>query len=275
MPELRMTDAQLAAALGDLGTQVAWPVVDVRAQVSARIQEPRRSPWWRAAWSPRYGFAPAIVTLALVLVAVLVFSPEARATATDILRLRGVEIFRGPVPTPSPTRSRVPGSIPTPSPALGLGTLVTLDEARARAGYPVVVPTDALLGAPDGVYLRAVPNSTAVSFVYTARPGIPVSADAGISALVTELRGGTVDENFFGKVLDRDTTLKKITVDGQPGFWIQGKPHFFFYSASGAVQQETLRLAGNTLLWLRGDLLLRLEAQVDEATALRIAASFR
>ncbi|MDQ6857605.1 MAG: hypothetical protein M3Z65_01265, partial [Chloroflexota bacterium] len=60
-------------------------------------------------------------------------------------------------------------------------------------------------------------------------------------------------------------------------FWIQGTPHFFFYSSGGAnqVQQETLRLAGNTLIWTQGPLLMRLEAQVDKATALRIAASLR
>jgi len=278
MPELRLNDVQLAAALADLGTGIAWPATpDVRVRVVARIREPRRTPWWRAAWSPRYGFAPAIVTVAIALLAVLAFSPEARATATDILRLRGIEIFRGPVPTPSPTPSRSPGAVqsPTASPALGLGTLVTLDEAKARAGYPVVVPTDPLLGAPDEVYLRAVTNSTQVSFVYTIRPGIPVSAAAGVSALVTEFRGATVDENFFGKVLDANTTVTKVTVNGQPGFWIQGTPHFFFYNSSGTFQQESLRLAGNTLLWLRGDLLMRLEAQVDQATALRIADSVR
>jgi len=282
MPELRMTDDQLAAACVELGRQIAWPPApDVRARVLARIQaRPRRTPWWRAAWSPRYGFAPAIVTVALALIAVLVFSPEARATATDILRLRGVEIFRGPLPTPSPTPSRSPGSIPSPTPsaALGLGTLVTLDEAKARAGYAVVVPTDALLGAPDETYLRAVTNSTAVSFLYKVRPGIPLSADAGVAAVVTEFGGGTVDDQFFGKVLDRDTTLERVVIDGEPGFWIQGKPHFFFYRAAGStgsVEQETLRLAGNTLIWQRTGLLVRLEAQVDKATALRIAASFR
>jgi hypothetical protein len=202
-----------------------------------------------------------------------VFSPEARTTATDILRLRGVEIFRGPVPSPS----RSPGSIATPTsfPSAGLGVLVTLEEAKARAGYAVVVPTDPLLGAPDEVYLRSVPGSTAVSFVYKERPGIPVSAQAGVAAIVTEFAGATVDENFFGKVLDRTTTLEKVTVNGEPGFWIEGAPHFFFYNMKGNVQQETLRLAGNTLIWTQGSLLLRLEADVDRDTAIRVAQSVR
>src|SRR5256714_11556591 len=245
MPELRLNDAQLAGALADLGGRIAWPTVDVRDRVLARVQaEPRRTAWWRAAWSPRYGFAPAIVTIAIALLAVLAFSPEARTTATDILRLRGVEIFRGPVPSPSPSPSRSPGSIPSPTafPSTGLGVLVSLDEAKARAGYAVVVPTDPLLGAPDEVYLRSVPGSTAVSFVYKERAGIAPSP-AGVAAIVTEFAGATVDEQFFGKVLDQTTTLEKVTVNGQPGFWIQGTPHFFFYQANGAVQQETLRLA--------------------------------
>ena len=279
MPDLRLNDAQLAAALTDLGARITWPQVpDVRAGVLARVQaQPRRTPWWRAVRSPRYGFAPAIVTIALALLAVLVLSPAARTTATDILRLRGVEIFRGPVPSPSPIPSSSPGSrpSPTPSPALDLGTRVTLAQAQARAGYPILVPTDPLLGAPDAIYVRAVPRSTAVSFVYAVRPAIPASAAAGVAALVTEFGGATVDEQFFGKIIDPTTTLEKVTVNGQPGFWIQGTPHFFFYTSNGTIQQESLRLAGNTLLWTQGSLLLRLEAQVDKATALRIAASLR
>lgn len=279
MAELRMTDDRLAAALADLGAHIAYPPTpDVRGRVLARISEPQRAASWRAFASPRYGFAPALITLALVLVSVLVLSPAARATAADILRLRGVEIFRGPVPTPSPTPSRSPGAAvpPTASPGLDLGVLVGLDEARARAGYAVLVPTDGLLGAADEVYLRALAGSNQVSFLYRVRSGIPLSAEAGVAALVSEF-AGTVDEQFFGKVLDRGTTLEKVTIDGQPGFWIQGQPHLFFYSAgvAGQVQQEMLRLAGNTLIWQRGGLLLRLEAQVDKATALRIAASLK
>src|SRR5690348_5451818 len=141
MRELRMTDDQLALALTDLGARIAWPALpDMRARVLARTSAPRRSEWWRAFWSPRYAFAPAVVTIALALLAVLVFSPQARATATDILRLRGVEIFRGPVPTPSPTPSPSPGSIPSPTPTFDqttLGELVTLGDAEKRAGFRV------------------------------------------------------------------------------------------------------------------------------------------
>ncbi len=277
----RMNDDQLRAALADLGAHVAYPATpDVRSRVLARISGPRRTPWWRQLATPRYGYAPALVTLAVIaLVTVLALSPDARATATDILRLRGVEIFKGPVPTPSPTPSRSPGAVsPSPVDPLGFGERVTLETAKARAGFPVVVPTDPALGAPDDVFLRALAfGAPQVTFIYRVRPAIPVSPQADLSAIVSEIAGGSVDENFFGKVLDRNTTLEKVTIDGQPGFWIEGQPHFFFYNAgtTGRVENETLRLAGNTLLWQRGGLLMRLEAQVDKATALRIAASFR
>ena len=42
---------------------------------------------------------------------------------------------------------------------------------------------------------------------------------------------------------------------------------------SGAVREAPARLAGNTLLWQRGDLTLRLEADITKERALAIARS--
>ncbi|HEV2250793.1 MAG TPA: hypothetical protein VGT60_09825 [Candidatus Limnocylindria bacterium] len=281
MPELRLTDAQVAAALADCGPRIAWPATpDVRARVVARIEaEPRRTHWWTNIRSPRYGFAPAIVTIAITLLAVLAFSPEARTTATEILRLRGIEIFRGPVPTPSPTPSRSPGAIRTPVPTIDqvtLGEMVTLAAAEKRAGFRVLVPTDPALGTADAVYVRAVEGSTAISFAYGARPGIPISPQLGLSALVTEF-GGRLEPAVLGKVVPSGTTLELLTVNGAPGAWLEGRPHQVFYTSTGRASfvVDTLRLAGNTLIWEQNGLVMRVEAQVDKATALRIAATFR
>jgi hypothetical protein len=41
------------------------------------------------------------------------------------------------------------------------------------------------------------------------------------------------------------------------------------------VRNEELRLAGNTLLWVQGDLTLRLEIAGSREDALRIAGSMR
>lgn len=277
MRELRLDDERLGVALADLGAHVAYPATpDLRPLVLARIAAPRRAAWWQRLASPRYGFAPALITLALALVAVLVFSPEARATASDILRLRGVEIFRGPVPAPSTTRS--PGSVQTPIPTidrLTLGEPITLDQARQRAGFSVLLPDDAALGTPDAVYVRALQAATAVSFAYRDRPGVPVSTQLGLSALVTEF-AGRLEPAILGKVAGQGTRLELLTVNGGAGAWLEGQPHEVFYtSGGGRIYVDTLRLAGNTLLWEQNGIVIRLEAQVDRATALRIAAGFR
>jgi hypothetical protein len=65
-------------------------------------------------------------------------------------------------------------------------------------------------------------------------------------------------------------------VRGAPGVWISGRPHDFAYlDARGRARVETLRLAGNTLVWRHGEVLLRLEARVSKRRALRIARSLR
>ncbi len=55
-----------------------------------------------------------------------------------------------------------------------------------------------------------------------------------------------------------------------------GAPHTFSYFApDGDYMQETIRLAGNTLLWQDGDLTLRLESSLDRNRAVEIAKSMR
>jgi hypothetical protein len=96
-----------------------------------------------------------------------------------------------------------------------------------------------------------------------------------VSALVVEVRG-TVDSVLLGKATGPGTRIVPVEVNGGPGFWLEGAPHLYFYrDPAGIVVQETLRLAGNTLVWVQNGVTVRLEAQVDQATALRLAATFR
>jgi hypothetical protein len=58
--------------------------------------------------------------------------------------------------------------------------------------------------------------------------------------------------------------------------WIAGRPHeLVFVDANGQPRSDSVRLAGNTLLWQHGDVLVRLEAHVPKAEALRIAQTMR
>ena len=59
-------------------------------------------------------------------------------------------------------------------------------------------------------------------------------------------------------------------------YYLTSQPHqFFFRDPAGNVQPETLRLAGNTLLWEEGGVTYRLEAQVSQQEAVRIASTLR
>jgi hypothetical protein len=218
--------------------------------------------------------------VALLVVAGLAGSPEARTTIADRIGLRGVEIEHVPaVPEPTPTATAPPSSpSPTSVPVgvrLGLGDPVTLAEARARVPYPVRVPTLPEPAAPDQVFVRPVPPGGQVALVYRAGPSLPETAETGVGLLLTQFPGG-VDWGFVQKGLGPDTRLETVLVNGTLGYWIEGRPHAFFYrDTTGSIRDETFRLAGNVLLWQDGELLLRLESALSKEEALRIAHSVR
>jgi hypothetical protein len=70
--------------------------------------------------------------------------------------------------------------------------------------------------------------------------------------------------------------IERVRVKGEPGLWIRGSladsPHVFVYhDATGAFREETLRLAGPTLLWAAGPLTYRLEGDFTRDEALAVA----
>jgi len=258
-----MRDNELEAALEEIGERLAYPrPTRMGDAVRARLREPRAG-WWDALRTRRLGLLPALATVVLLIAVVAAASSE--AVAEQILRLRGIEIYRGPA-VPSATAAARP-TFP--------GERLTLEEARRRVTFPVKVPSDARLGAPDEVHLDFAATNERLTLVYRQRVSIPVSADAGVSAVVVEFRGA-VDATLFGKAAGPGTRIDSVAVNGSPGYWLEGQPHQFFWRDQlGNIQVETLRLAGNTLLWEQDGVTYRLEAQVSKDEALRIAASFR
>ncbi|HEY7003296.1 MAG TPA: hypothetical protein VH281_03355 [Gaiellaceae bacterium] len=242
-----MPDLELA--LRELGAGLDWPAEpDLAPRVLADLGRRPRS---RARFSPR----TLVIALAVVAVAVgAVFAvPQTRAAILKFFHLRGVTIERVPELPTVPVQ---------PGPGTFLGERVSMGEARARAGFEVVVP-DAL-GEPDAVYFQeSPPPGGMVSFLY--------GTQADPRALFTEF-AASVDDVIFKKIAP-DTTVEKVTVDGQPGFWIEGAHYFTYLDRHGVVESEQVRLAGNVLLWERGTRTLRLEADVSKAEALRIAGS--
>ncbi len=270
MTRERMSEQELDATLADLGERLAYPRPTRLADaVRARLRERRAGRWRDALRSPRYAFAPAFATLAVFALVIVLAVPGARAAASDFLHAWGIDIFRTPAIATPAVR---------PSPRAGLGGLTTLDDARLRADFTVRVPTDPRLGTPDEVYRERADATGArqrISLVYGQRAGIPISHEPGVSVLVVEFRGVFDEALIGGKGVGPDTKIESLSVNGGRGLWLEGAPHLFFYrDPSGIIQTETLRLAGNTLIWEHDGVTFRLEAQVSREDALRIAASF-
>jgi hypothetical protein len=255
-----MRDDELETTLREIGQRLDYPQPTAMANaVRARLREPRR------AERRGFGFAPAFITLGLLAIVITLGSPDVRGAAGEFLHLRGIDIFRVP---------SVPATLP-PLQFSVAGERTTLDAARQRIRFTPRVGASADLGAPDDVFVETVGTTDRLTLVYRQRSGIPVSASAGVSALVVEARG-TVDEALFAKAAGPGTRVEPVSVNGGQGFWLEGAPHVFFYrDASGNIVNDTLRLAGNTLVWVQDGVTIRLEAQVAKERALQIAATFR
>jgi hypothetical protein len=265
-------ELDLDRALADLGASLQFPPApDLAAAVTARIEQGPAGALARRRWWPGLAgwrrLAVAGLAVLLLAAAVLVASPGTREAVARRLGLRGVGVqIGGP---PPPTVTTAPGTRLD----LGLGERVTLEEARRRVGFPVLVPGAAGFARPDAVFVnQTVPAGGRVDLVYRARPGLPASSFTDAGLLITQFQG-QVEPAFLKKVTGAGM-VQSVAVGGEPGYFFSGEPHFFSYrDSSGQFREEQTRLAGNTLIWQRGDLTLRLEGNLPMKEALAIAES--
>jgi hypothetical protein len=238
--------AELELELRRLGAELSWPETpELAGRVRSRLEAaPRR----RLRLDRR---ALAVAFAALAVLGAVMAVPPARSAILDWLGFGGVEIRRVEELPEVPAGGR-----------LVLGERVTLDEARRRSGHPVLVPAAA--GRPDAV------------FVATFLPGQPVALVYGSldepRLLVLEFRAAPLIQ----KTLSAETRSEAVTVHSEEGLWIEGPRHtFLLRTLEQDAVADTQRLAGNTLLWRRGELTLRIEGELSKAEALRIAESVR
>jgi hypothetical protein len=141
---------------------------------------------------------------------------------------------------------------------LDFGERVSREEAERRAGFELLE----LGEKPDAIFIR--PDGL-VSVVY---------GDPDEPRLVLSQARGAIYDGFIKKVGQRGTIVRQVEVDGEAGLFVDGPEHFvMFRDENGQISDERTYLAGTVLLWNRGDLLLRLEGELTEAEALRLAES--
>ena len=247
---------ELERELRDLGPALALP--EPPAGLAARVRdaiaagpEPAAR---RRRLSGRRALVVALAVLALAALGALAV-PHARTALLEWLWLRGASVERVDTRPVAPT---VPDDY-------GLGDLVTLAEARELAPFELVEPRLPDLPAPDELRFDPVTARGQVAFFWRDDAGAPL-------LLLTEFRA-PLGLEFVEKLAGPETEIAAVEVNGQPGIWLEGEPHAFYYldARTGEPRDETLRLARNTLLWERGPLTFRLEGDLTRAEALAIA----
>lgn len=262
---------ELEVALAELGDRLDYPAPGPELALSvghrvrlAEVGEPATlRPLFRPTWQR---VAVAVAATLAVLTGVLSVSPGAREAVARWLGLRGARLEVVPTLPSAPARPLGDG--------LFLGRRVSLAEAVRSVPHRVLVPTLPELGSPDEVYLDTTIGDGIVSLVYRSRPGIPPASETGAALLVTVLRARVDEELIEKKLVGTGTVIEFVTVSGGDGFWLEGLPHvLYFRDPDGVRLEQSVRLAGNVLLWERGDLTLRIEGDITKQQAIRIAES--
>jgi hypothetical protein len=231
-----MATVDLERQLRELGGEIAYPrTPNIARAVRARI---RPQPAWQR-W--RVVLAAAAVVLIAVAGAVAI-NPDARRTVAGYLGFPGFQIKKVKV-------------LPSPSPLYGTRA-VTLEEARRLAGFTVLVP-----GSPEQVRSVAFDDRP---------PGGEVELDLAGGAIVTQVKGG-IDTGFFQKMVGGNGRVTELSVGGSTGYWVTGAQMFIYVDAAGQYRNDELRRSGDTLIFVRKGVLVRVEGARDEGDALRIA----
>jgi len=257
----RITDVELERALRDLGPRYPYPPTPnlasrVRRRITVQPVAPsRRLELWR---DPRR-LALVAAVLVVLLGAAAVANPATRDAIAHFFHVRGVIVNREASPLPSFS----------PVTPLNLGQRTTLSDAQSTVSFTIAVPTE--LGAPDAVYVDKDVPGGAVALAYGPRPGIPLVKQTELGVLVTEFRGDLIP-GFLTKEVGPSTTLEETSVNGDPGWWVAGEPHYVITRIGGTDYPVQLRMAANTLIWERGGVTYRIESGLSKADTFKIAA---
>jgi hypothetical protein len=186
-------------------------------------------------WRRAAGIAALVLVVSL---AATMAVPDARTAVLRFLGIKGATVIRV---------DELPPVAPTPH---EYGDSVSLESAERIVGFRPLLLEE---GAPDDVRVDLF-QPDAIVLVY---------GEPGVRLRLTEMVGG-----FIQKYARVEQPVERVDVDGEPGIWIEGR-----HVVVGPFGLP--RLAGNTLLWEREGLTLRLEGGVTKDQALQLARSVR
>lgn len=197
------------------------PEPDLERRVLGRVERRRRR------W-----LVPVLLA-AVAAVGALFAIPQTRAAILDFFRIGGVEV------------ERVDTQPVAPVVEPDLGRRITLDDARAAAGFDLVVPD--------------------AEFETYYEP--PIVSMKWSRFVLSQWRGEQLP--FVQKQVGPASQTVSVSIDGATGLWITGARHEVIWRVPGTthLQVRERRLVGNVLIWERGTVTYRLEGarSLDEA----------
>ena len=237
------SDEELIRALSALESPIEPH--DMAAAVTRRIVEgPQRL---RA--RDRFSIQPRGRRAAVVVLAILVIG--ATIAAGTKLVVGAIEIRETDVPSDATT------ALPETGPNLGRPT--TVDAAGAAVRFDVLV--FAGLGEPDRVFIDA--DASHVSLTWLPDASLPRISGTPWGAILIEFGGDDVQAVKGASIGGAEW----VDEGGIRGYWLE-EPHTL-QLADGTL----FRVRGNVLLFQSGGTTMRLESGLDQAAAIRLAAS--
>ena len=235
-----------------LSRAIAFPEAPaLAARVRSRIDAERRlrapAPSWQLALT-----AIAAVAVALAFVAGVV-SPARDAVADLFDR---INIFE---------TAEVPKDLTREI----SGTQVTLEEAQARLGLPLLLPGDAAAVEPDRVLIQDFRSVKAAVLFFRHSNGTPYALFETNAPVGKGLP-------IAGKGVLSSSQAQPVRGLGDEAYWLTGLRIVQYYDPSGSVIRDSVRATEeNTLLWSANGRVFRIEGNLTQEQAIAIAKSLR
>jgi hypothetical protein len=215
-------------------------------------------------------YALATMMLLLVICAALLAVPSVRAAVLEFFQAGSIRIFPRentatlvPVTTPAITRTLPP--TPTPADLIALEDLfgnTTLADVTTQATFTLKLPEyPPDLGEPDLVFLQDM-DGAMVIMVWTS-PDHPDQAELVLYQIAP---GSWVGEKW-GPI-----TVEETQVSGLPALWAEG-PYPMRLSFN-RIEHRRL-ITGHALVWERDGITYRIESNLSQAEAIKIAESLK
>jgi len=217
---------------------------DLAPGVLERLEDGRRPfPW-------RRGLALALALVALAVGAAFAV-PQARSAILRFFHLGGATVIRVETLPPAVERPR----------ADGLGRPLSLPAAERQVGFRLLLPP--FKGREPGrVYVLGDSLATVIVRAH------------GRTVLLSEFP--SFGAQGLKKLAVGKTVIEPVRVDAADGLWLEGGSHTLtYFDRSFGFREQTILIHGNVLLWVRGDLTLRLEGKLTKAQAIDLARRVR